>query len=210
MASALTLLSDGAFKLYIFLCLRANRATARLEIDQGNIAKSLRKSRRSVIVYFEELKQRGVCQVEFAANQYSRGSAQICEAFWPYEIAEPLDDAEVINYVKRIRALCESRPCVLRAFAPGDEKLAQTFFLKNVPFEDVEHAFLLGCTRKYVSWLNGQISGPIASFGYFRSIIEEVAQMNASPDYWRYLSESLAKYERAWLAQSKARNNCVP
>jgi hypothetical protein len=60
----------------------------------------------------------------------------------------------------------------------------------------------IGCTRKYVSWLNGQASGPIASFGYFRAIVDEVAQMDASPEYWRYISESLDKYERAWLAQS--------
>jgi hypothetical protein len=57
------LLSDGAFKLYVFLCLRADRTSARLEIDQASVAKSLAKSRRSVIVYFEELKQRGVCEV---------------------------------------------------------------------------------------------------------------------------------------------------
>ena len=68
--------------------------------------------------------------------------------------------------------------------------------------EDIEHAFLLACTRKYVSWLNGQASGPIASFGYFRAIVDEVAQMDTSPEYWRYIGESLDKYERAWLAQS--------
>jgi hypothetical protein len=53
------LLSDGAFKLYVFLCLRTDRTSARLEIVQASVAKSFAKSRRSVIVYFEELKQRG-------------------------------------------------------------------------------------------------------------------------------------------------------
>jgi hypothetical protein len=43
---------------------------------------------------------------------------------------------------------------------------------------------------------------PIASLGYFRSIVDEVAQMDTSLDYWRYISESLDKYERAWLAYS--------
>ena len=50
----MTLLSDGAFKLYVFLCLRADRSSARLEVDQSSVAKSLAKSRRSVIAYFEE------------------------------------------------------------------------------------------------------------------------------------------------------------
>ena len=82
----MTLLSDGAFKLYVFLCLRAGRTNACLEIDQASVAKSLAKSRRSVIAYFEELKQRGVCEVKFAANQHTRGVVQICDAFWPYVI----------------------------------------------------------------------------------------------------------------------------
>jgi hypothetical protein len=199
-ASAMTLLSDGAFKLYVFLCLRADRNNARLEIDQASAAKSLAKSRRSVIVYFEELKQRGVCEVRFAANQHTRGVVQICDAFWPYVIPALAENTESADsYIKRIRTLLETRRCVRLTFAPADEKLAQSLFSDHVPIEDVEHAFLLGCTRKYVSWLNGQASGPIASFGYFRSIVDEVSQMDTSPDYWRYISESLDKYERAWL-----------
>jgi hypothetical protein len=210
-ASAMTLLSDGAFKLYVFLCLRADRNSARLEIDQTSVAKSLAKSRRSVIVYFEELKQQGVCEVRFAAKQHTRGVVQICDAFWPYVILAPAENTEnADNYIKRVRTLLETRRCVRLTFAPADEKLAHSLFSDHVPIQDIEHAFLLGCTRKYVSWLNGQSSGPIASFGYFRSIVDEVAQMDTSPDYWRYISESLNKYERAWLAQSTDGGKSVP
>jgi hypothetical protein len=88
------LLSDGAFKLSVFLCLRADRISARLEIDQASVAKSLAKSRRSAIVYFEELKQRGVCEVKFAANQHTIGVVQICDAFWPYVISTRGGDTE--------------------------------------------------------------------------------------------------------------------
>jgi len=208
--AAITLLSDGAFKLYVFLCLRADRSSGRLEIDQSSIAKSLAKSRRSVIGYFEELKQRGVCETRFAANQHSRGVVQICDAFWPYAMPAPAEDTESVkNYIKRIRTLLETRRCVRFTFAPADEKLAQSLFSDHVPIEDIEHALLLGCTRKYVSWLNGQASGPIASFGYFRAILDEVAQMDTSPEYWRHIAESLDKYERAWLAQSPdGERNC--
>ncbi len=197
------LLSDGAFKLYVFLCLRADRNSARLEIDQASVAKFLAKSRRSVIVYFEELKERGVCELRFAANQHTRGVVQICDAFWPYVIPTPAESTgSANNNIKRIRTLLETRRCVRLTFAPADEKLAHSLFSDHVPIANIEHAFLLGCTRKYVSWLNGQASGPIASFGYFRAIVDEVAQMDTSPEYWRYISESLDKYEHAWLAQS--------
>lgn len=204
-------LSDGAFKLYMFLCLRADRSTGWLEVDQASIAKSLGKSRRSVIAYFEELKQRGVCTVRFAANQHSRGSAQICERFWPYVIPTGTGDHESSeNYIERIRMLMKTRSCVSLTFAPADEKLARSLFSDRIPMLNVEHAFLLGCTRKYVSWLNGHASQPIASLGYFRSIIEEVTQLDASPDYWRYISESLDKYERAWLNRTTTDGGSVP
>jgi hypothetical protein len=207
----MTLLSDGAFKLYVFLCLCADRSSARLEVDQSNIAKSLAKSRRSVIAYFEELCQQGICEVAFATNQHTRGVVKICDAFWPYVIQMPAGETEgAANYVKHLRMLLGTRSCVVHAFAPADEKLAHSLFFDHVPIEQIERAFLLGCTRKYVSWLNGQISGPIVSLGYFRPIVDEVAQMDTSADYWRYISESLDKYERAWLAQSADGGSGVP
>jgi hypothetical protein len=202
-AAAMTLLSDGAFKLYVFLCLRADRSSARLEIDQSSVARSLAKSRRSVIAYFGELKRRGVCEVNFAGNQHSRGVVQICDSFWPYVIPASTGNTENANsYVMLIRMLLETRRCIRFSFAPADEKLARSLFFDHVPIESIERAILLGCTRKYVSWLNGQPSGPIASFGYFRTIVDEVAEMDTSPEYWRYIGESLDKYERAWLAQT--------
>lgn len=103
----------------------------------------------------------------------------------------------------RVRALLESRGCVRIDFAPADEKVALSLFSARVPIEEIERAFLLECTRKYVSWLNGQPSGPIASFGYFRSIVDEVGRMETSPEYWRYISEGLNKYERAWLCAER-------
>lgn len=207
----MTLLSDGAFKLYVLLCLRADRNSACLEIDQASVAKSIAKSRRSVIAYFEELKQRGVCEVRFAANQHTRGVVQICDAFWPYVLPAPAGNIDSAGeYIMRIQALLKTRRCVRLTFAPADQRLALSLFSHHVPMEHIERAFLLGCTRKYVSWLNGQISEPIVSLGYFRSIVEEVDQMDTTPDYWRYISESLDKYERAWLTQSADRGQNVP
>ena len=164
-----------------------------------------------MIAYFEELCQQGICEVAFATNQHTRGVVKICDAFWPYVIQMPAVETEgAANYVKHLRMLFETRSCVVHEFAPADDKLAHSLFSDHVPIEHVERAFLLGCTRKYVSWLNGQISGPIVSLGYFRSIVDEVAQMETSADYWRYISESLDKYERAWLAQSTDGGKSVP
>jgi len=64
---------------------------------------------------------------------------------------------------------------------------------------------LLGCARKYVALLNGQISGPIVSLKYFSGLIEEVAQLETSPDYWRYLKQRVDRLEQQWASKSTAR-----
>jgi hypothetical protein len=52
------LLSDGAFKLYIHLCLTAERSTGLVQADHADLAEALGKSRRSLdeklaAVFFE-------------------------------------------------------------------------------------------------------------------------------------------------------------
>lgn len=47
-ARAMTLLSDGAFKVYMHVCLTADRSSGRLKIAHGDLATALKKSRRSI------------------------------------------------------------------------------------------------------------------------------------------------------------------
>ncbi|MCU1294037.1 MAG: hypothetical protein JWP08_2887, partial [Bryobacterales bacterium] len=51
---AMALLSDGAFKVYMHVCLTADRSTGKLKIAQGDLTLALRKSRRSIANYLEE------------------------------------------------------------------------------------------------------------------------------------------------------------
>jgi hypothetical protein len=48
MATALTLLSDAAFKLYVFLCLHVDRHSARLVWEPMELANLLQRDRQSV------------------------------------------------------------------------------------------------------------------------------------------------------------------
>ena len=72
-AQALALLSDGAFKLYIHLCLEADRHTGRARIESAALTRILRKDAASIEAGLDELEHEGVCERQ--ADQ-----VEICDA----------------------------------------------------------------------------------------------------------------------------------
>ena len=85
---ALRTLSDGAFKLFAYLCLEADRRTGRFEAVQEELARAIGKSRRIVGKYIDELKQKQICIVRSARNQYARTCFEIRDEYWPYRRAQ--------------------------------------------------------------------------------------------------------------------------
>jgi hypothetical protein len=173
---ALNLPSDGAFKLYIHLCLVAERSTGRAHADHADLAKVLQKTRRSVVVYLEELRRQGVCSTEPARNQHGQGHIKILDAFWTYERPPAQEKPKnLVDYTTQVRRMLAGRACVRISFSPADEMLAAGLFNRQVPIEVVEHGIALGCTRKYMTLLTTPQSGAITSFSYFQHVIEEAA-----------------------------------
>lgn len=209
-ARALALLSDGAFKLYIHLCLNADRRTGRLNAEHGCLAKALRKSRRSVVTYLEELRSQGVCSAQGAVNQHLGGHIEVCDAFWPYEkVRLSIKSETFAGYIEQTRRLLGARGCIGTTFTPADERLAAALFERQVPIDDIEHGVLLGCARKYVALINHQSRDSIVSFSYFQNVIEEVRELNMSAEYWRHLQIRIDRLEHQWT-QMKSAAKCAP
>jgi DNA-binding transcriptional regulator LsrR (DeoR family) len=126
----MALLSDGAFKAYMHACLTADRSTGRLKIAQGDIATALKKSRRSIVNYLDELREHEICSIEAARNQHVTGDIEVCDPFWPYVKCrgDQDSDKELSSYVEAIRQLLAVRKCVNPVFNPADEKLAAQLF----------------------------------------------------------------------------------
>ena len=80
---AVALLSDGAFKLFLYICLHAERTTGRLRFRQADLAHRLGKSPRSITSYLQELQLKGACEVHTAANQHQTGLIEATDCFWP-------------------------------------------------------------------------------------------------------------------------------
>ncbi len=203
MEQALAILSDGAFKLYVYVCLHAERSSGRLRFRHSELAQSLGKSPRSISSYLNELRRQGVCEVQAAANQHQMGSIEIVDRFWPYhkQLSQtPLSDQTF--YIERVRQLFLSRPCVQGTFSAADEKLAVELYQRHVPLERIERAYLLGCARKYVALLNHPGVALISSLHYFTALLRELEELKISPDYWAYLSHKVDRLEQRWRSDS--------
>jgi hypothetical protein len=205
MLTALHLLSDGAFKLFAYICLTADRRTGRLRMRQAEMARGLGKSRNSIISYLDELSSKGVCSVTPAPNQHQAGEIEVADPFWPYVKEGPSTAiTPVVAYVERVRNWLLHYPIFRSSFGEADRKVAEELFDKGVSLKLLERALLLGLARKYVSCLNSTAPSPIYSLGYFLPLLDEVAQTETADAYWDYLRRRLRDFNAAWLDQCRA------
>jgi len=190
---ALALLSDGAFKLYIHLCLQADRHSGRALIDQAVLMRVLRKDAAWIEASLSELHLGGVC--ERCGDQ-----VEICDRFWPYQkqVGTVSVDPEV-DFVRNVREAFLKPACVRSAFTAADEKLALNLCRAGTELEQMRRAIWLGCARKYAAMLNGQPRLPITSLAYFASLIEEVTQPQIPASYWGHVRRKMEEMEKRWL-----------
>jgi hypothetical protein len=111
---AATLLSDTAFKLFVWVCLHAERKSGRLRLAGADLARSLRKTEPEIDQCINELVRAVVCRF------HAPGAIEIQERFWPYQRNLPeaeTDDSEA--YAAAIRRLFLRHACVSSSFFPA-------------------------------------------------------------------------------------------
>ena len=146
---AMALLSDGGFKVFVYVCLHADRRTAQLRFRMAQLAKAVGHSTRSLTTYLDELSRTGVGAVYRASNQHELGCMEIRDCFWPYqkESGDATVDPEQAQYVMRVRDWFLEQACVTSAFGAADEKLAGDWYRAGISIDVVSRTFLLGCAR---------------------------------------------------------------
>ena len=196
---AATLLSDSAFKLFVWTCLHAERNSGQLRLAAADLARSLQKTEGEIHRCVHELISTGVCR--FSAP----GSIEIQERFWPYR--RDLPEADTSNseaYVAAIRRLFLRHGCVSSSFSPADERLAADWCRRGISFEHAERAIYLGVARKYAALLNNGTGSPITALSYFEHLITEVDYAGVSPNYWRHVRDRAEQFERRWQTLTAA------
>jgi hypothetical protein len=205
LSKALERLSDGAFKIFVYVCLHADRRSAQLRFRMAELAHATGHSTRSLTSYLEEIRKSEVALVYRAANQHELGRIEVCDSFWPYhkQVAESAEDPELRLYISRVRGLFLEPACVRAVFSSADEKLAGDWYRSGVPLDQIERAILMGCARKYVALFNHPTTAtPITSLQYFAGPLEEITAMEMPLNYWRYLASRVRKMETEWRAQA--------
>jgi hypothetical protein len=192
-AQAMTVLSDGAFKLYLHLCLQAERHTGRAVLCAAEWTQALGKDPAWIEAGLGELYRNHVCEG-------GGGGVEICDRFWPYEKqaggAAATPEGE---FVSQVRAAFMKPACVRSVFTAADQMLAFNLYRREVSLEQVRRAIWLGSARKYTAMLNGQTRQPITSLAYFVSLIEEVSQPQIPAGYWDHVRRRVAEVEKRWL-----------
>jgi|LAHU01.1.fsa_nt_gb hypothetical protein len=199
---AIETLTDGAFKVFMHICLNAERKTGTLHTTQVELARNLKKSHGAVRKYLGEMEKAGISLNSFSNSPRTRGSIQITPSYWPYEgeTAQTQTGDGADRFISEINTMLRERACVRSSFSTADEVLARQWFNAAVPVDRIRQAILLGCARKYVAWRNNPaVQGPISTLRYFAPILEEIAQQKLDPDYWEFLRSRIQRHERLWI-----------
>ncbi len=193
--TALLGLSDGAFRLFAYLCLKAKRSEGSIPIQPSELSRILHRSRRSVGVYLQELEEKGVCQLRRGANQYTPSRVVIRDAYWPYErppSASP-EPAGQAGDLGTWQAATPRDPVSL----PGEsDRELGTEATESIPLpwpqyrEAVREAFIgVGCTQGLFRPSDEATTRDFYERGIALAVVQEALLLGATRKYVSRLNE---------------------
>jgi hypothetical protein len=202
---ALVILTDGAFRLFAYLCLEADRRTGRSQATHKELALTLGKSKRAIGSYVAELEARKVCSVNPGKNQFAHTTFEISDSYWPYRRSEDCPESpDQKAYVESVRACFLSLGCGSGKFGAAEASDARDMQRRGIPLTVIEEAMLLGACRKYGSWFEGRVSQPIQNLRYFDQLIVEIQKEPLPPGYPAYLREKIKQLAALWCEAVKS------
>ena len=204
---AMSILSDGAFKLFVFVCLKADRHSATFRARTDQLAHALRKPPGAVESCMAEMVAKKVCSVVSDNPLVFR----IEDEFWPYDNGRghAFPGQCTSDYVAAVRRLFLDLGCTTGRFGTSEEVQVKNLEKRGVPLDIVRDAMMVGASRKYVSWLNNGYSEPISSMAYFESVIDELLRCPPPAGYREYLPMELQRLARHWSRSMQSLPNQI-
>ncbi len=200
---ALVVLSDGAFKLFAYLSLHADRRTGRLEATHKELAAALNKSKRVIGAYVAEIEAKKVCGIRSGKNQFTATVFEFSDLYWPYHrLSSHPESPEAGAYVETVRECFEGLGCTSGKLGAAGIETVRRLQRRAIPIKLVLDAMLLGACRKVDSWLNGGPSDPIRSMSYFESLIAEIQATPLPAGYPEHLRNQLQRLLTKWRSEN--------
>jgi len=202
---ALAILSDGAFRLFAYLCLEADWRTGQFQSTHKELALAMGKSKRAMGSYIAELEAREICRVNPGKNQFAHTTFEISDSYWPYlRLEDRPESPEQKAYIESVRTCFLSLGCGSGRFGSADAAAARDLEQQGIPLSLVEEAMLMGACRKYSSWFEGSALEPIQSLHYFDQLIAEIQKQPLPPGYSAYLRDKIRKLAALWDEKAKS------
>ena len=97
------------------------------------------------------------------------------------------------EYIRRVLEAYRMTPGTCGAVRGTDRLLAAQLHERGVPAEVLENALILAAVRRLVRPLGAPPLATVRSLAYFLPVLDEVLQLEASPDYFRHLRSKLLR-----------------
>ncbi len=97
------------------------------------------------------------------------------------------------EYVRRLLEAYRTTPGTCGVVRRADRLLAAQLHERGVPVETVENALTLAATRRLMRPADAPPLGTVRSLAYFVPVIDEVLDLKAGQDYYRYLRSKLPR-----------------
>ena len=97
------------------------------------------------------------------------------------------------EYVQRVLTAYRSTPGTTGTIRRPDRLLAVQLYERGVPLMVIENAFVLAAARRLIRPMESPPLNTIRSLAYFVPVIEEVANLRVSPDYFQHLRQKITR-----------------
>ena len=98
------------------------------------------------------------------------------------------------EYVQKVLSAYRQTPGTAGTVRRPDRLLAAQLHERGVPLKAVENALVLAAARRLVRPAGAPPLGTIRSLAYFSPVIEEVLNLQISPDYFQYLRHKIRRF----------------
>ena len=97
------------------------------------------------------------------------------------------------EYVHQVLETYRKTPGTTGTVRRADRTLAAQLYQRGLSVKAIENALVLAATRRLIRPAAAPPLGTIRSLAYFLPVIEEVLELQASPEYFDYLRHKLTR-----------------